>query len=61
MTKQATLGLTLTCLVIAASTLPVVDWLTAFLLGFRPTRPLHGPCSSSFTSAPWCSCCPAVY
>ena len=30
MTKQATLGLTLTCLVIAALTLPVVDWLTAF-------------------------------
>ena len=33
MTKQATLGLTLTCLVIAALTLPVVNWLTAFCMG----------------------------
>ena len=30
MTKQATLGLALTCLVIAALTLPIVEWLTAF-------------------------------
>ena len=30
MSKQATLGLTLTCLVIAALTLPVVEWLTTF-------------------------------
>ena len=33
MTKQATLGLTLTCRVIAALTLPVVDWLTFFAWG----------------------------